>query len=152
MKLRTVVKDDADEEVVVSCRAYTDKIRFLEDVIKNVIGLDNELMLTIGDTQYFVPKGDILFFESLDGKVAAHTVDKMYYTTYKLYELERILPPAFGRASKSCIINTAAIYSIRKNLAGASEVSFRQSVKKVYVSRSYYKSLMERIRETRLTL
>lgn len=152
MKLRTVIREDAEEEILITCREYSDKTRYLEDLIKHVIGIDHELMLTLSDTQYFVPKADILFFESLEGKVATHTADKMYYTTYKLYELEKLLPPAFVRISKSCIVNTAHILSIKKNLAGASEIAFRDGIKKVYASRNYYKTLLKTMEETRLKL
>ena len=152
MKLRTVIREDASEEILITCRRYTDETRYLEDLIKHAVGLDNELMLTLGDTQYFVPKSDLLFFESLEGKVAAHTSEKMYYTTYKLYELEKLLPPSFVRISKSCIVNTAHISSIKKNLAGASEITFRDGIKRVYASRNYYKTLMDTIRETRLRI
>lgn len=150
MKLRTIVDESAKEEITITCRERNNRITFLEDVIRNAIGRDSELLLTIGNTRYFVPKREILFFESLDGKVVAHTADNIYGTTYKLYELEQLLPSFFARASKSCIVNTDAIYSLRKNITGASEITFRTCHKKVYLSRSYYKPLMERINETRL--
>lgn len=150
MKLRTIVDKNTEEEITITCRERNDRIAFLEDVIRNAVGRDSELHLTIGSTQYFVPKHEILFFESLDGKVVAHTADNMYGTAYKLYQLEQLLPPFFARASKSCIVNTNAIYSLRKNITGASEITFRTCHKKVYLSRSYYKPLMERINETRL--
>ena len=98
----------------------------------------------------FRPK-DIIFCESYDGKVACHTNDGIFYSSYKLYELERILPFYFARASKSSLINAKQVYSIRKNISGASEIAFKGSLKKAYLSRNYYKIFMEKINETRLT-
>ena len=150
MKLRTIISEDADEEITLVCRERDERILFLEDVIRNAIGRDSELLLNIGHTEYFIAKKDILFFESTEGKIMAHTADNIYTTSYKLYELEQLLPPFFARASKSCIINTAAIHSLRKNITGASEIAFRSCPKRVYLSRSYYKPFMERLNETRL--
>jgi len=75
----------------------------------------------------------------------------MYFTDKKLYELERLLPSTFMRVSKSCILNVAEIASIDRNLTGASEVTFRNCGKKVFVSRIYYKVLREKIEQMRLT-
>ena len=71
----------------------------------------------------------------------------MYYSNYKLYELEQLLPRSFVRISKSCIINTAKVSAVNKNLAGASEVRFLKTHKKVFVSRMYYKIFKERLDE-----
>ena len=148
MKLRTVVYD-GDEEIVISCRERDDKIIFIEDLIKNAIGQNDSLLLTSGDVQYFIPIKEILFCESFEGHTICHTKDKVLNSAYKLYELEKILSPMFCRASKSTLINCREVYSIRKNLAGASEVSFRSTPKKAYLSRSYYKMFMEKINEMR---
>ncbi len=73
----------------------------------------------------------------------------MYYTEYKLYELEKLMTPTFVRISKSCIINVNKISAIHRSITGASEVSFNNTDKKVYVSRAYYKILKDRLYEMR---
>ena len=108
------------------------------------------MALTLGDTEYFVRKQDILFFETVDGRVKAHTADGMYDTRYKLFELEEIMPASFLRVSKSCILNSAAVRTLSHNLAGASRVTFHGSEKIVYVSRAYYKILREKIESMRI--
>ncbi len=65
-------------------------------------------------------------------------------------ELEKMLPGSFLRVSKSCIMNTEKIRSVRKNITGASEVEFMDSVKKAFVSRSYFKVLTDKLEEKRL--
>ena len=148
LKLTTVITE-GDEEIVIKCNDRSEKIVFIEELIKNALGSNDTLLLTSGQAQYYIGAKDILFCESLDGKVACHTGDGLFYSDKKLYELEEALPDYFGRASKSSIINTKQIYSIRKNIAGASEVSFRQTGKKAYLSRSYFKSFTDKINETR---
>lgn len=149
MKLRTIISD-GDEEIVITCRERSDRIVFIEDLIKNAIGHNDSLLLTSGDLQYFIPIKEIIFCESYDGHTLCHTKDKILNSSYRLFELEKILSPVFCRASKSTLINCREVYSVRKNLAGPSEISFRTTQKKTYLSRSYYKMFMERMNETRL--
>ncbi|MBE6639038.1 MAG: LytTR family transcriptional regulator [Ruminococcaceae bacterium] len=149
MKLYTEVSGEAQEQVVIRCRQRTEKIKLLESIIENLLSDNAELTLTDGETEYFVPKNEILFFETTGSKVAAHTADRMYYTEYRLFELEQIMAPAFQRISKSCIVNCNAICAIRKNLTGASEVMFKDCEKKVYLSRSYYHLLRDKLGEVR---
>ncbi len=149
MKLRTVISD-GDEEIVITCKERSDKIVFIEDLIKNAVGHGSALLLTSGELQYFIPIKEIIFCESYDGRTICHTSDKVLNSSYKLFELEKILSPVFSRASKSTLVNCREVYSIKKNLAGASEIAFRSTQKKAYLSRSYYKMFMEKMNETRL--
>lgn len=149
MKLRTVIQD-GEEEIVISCRERNEKIVFIEDLIKNAIGQSDSLLLTSGDLQYFVPIKEIVFCESFEGHTVCHTKDKVLRSSYKLFELEKILSPSFCRASKSTLINCREVYSVKKNLAGASEIAFRSTPKKAYLSRSYYRMFMEKMNETRI--
>ena len=128
MKVRTVISQSDDEEIVISCKERNESVVFLEDLIKNAIGKGDTIMLTSADTQYFIPIKDILFCESSDGKTICHTENNIFFSTYKLYELEMILPTIFCRASKSCLINCKRIYSIKKNISGASEIHFDASL------------------------
>ena len=76
----------------------------------------------------------------------------MLETGYKLYQLEELLPNAFLRISKSAIVNLNQVYSITRNLTASSLVEFMHSHKRVYVSRNYYKMLVERLAEKRKKL
>ena len=145
-----VSPDTAQDEIIIRCREKNEKIRLIEDVVENVLRGDSELVLTLMDTEYYVPKGDILFFETDGGRVKAHTADRIFSTEYKLFELERIMPPSFVRVSKSCILNILSVEAVRRNPLGASEVYLRGCDKKVYVSRSYYKPMKDRLDELRL--
>lgn len=150
MKFRIEISDGTEEdEIIIRCRQKNDKIRMLENAIESILQENSELILYIRDTEYYIPKRNILFFETDGGKVKAHTDDKIYSADYKLFELEKIMPQSFIRVSKSCILNVALVEGINKNLTGASEVYFRNSSKKVYVSRAYYKLLKEKINEMR---
>ncbi len=145
MRLRTEIVPDGDGEVVIRCRERDENIRRLELLIDQALGDKAQMVLTLGDTEYYIERGEILFFETSDGHVAAHTRDKMFRTNLTLSALEARLSGAFMRVSKFCIVNVAEICAISKDITGNGEVRFRASDKRTYVSRGYYKSLKERI-------
>lgn len=145
LRFRTELREGANDEVVIVCSERNEKIKRLERVIEATLGADAEMVLTLGETEYFVPKRDVLFFETSSGKVTAHTRGKMYYAPYTLFALEGILSEGFMRVSKSCIVNVTEVCAISHAITGNGEVLFRDSDKKVYVSRGYYKALKEKI-------
>lgn len=88
--------------------------------------------------------------ESDGNYILVHTSQDIYKTRRKLYELEELLPRDFIRVSKSTIVNTVRISGIKKNITGASEISFTHSTKRAYASRNYIKALIEIMDEKRL--
>lgn len=147
MKVR--IEESGDDEIVIRCKKQTSEIFKLAYEIENLAS-HGELLLSIGNKEYYVKKTDILFFETEDGKIIAHTEENMYRSDYKLYELEEKLPSYFVRISKSCIVNVMKISCINRNITGASKVTFLNTEKEVYCSRSYLKLLKEKIDEMRL--
>lgn len=150
MKLRVEIADCDEVEVTVRCREINDEIRRIESSLRSSAEKGASLALTLGKDEYFVPYGEILFFESESGHTSAHTADRMYRSPYTLAELEALLPRTFTRASKSCVVNTALISSVSRNPVSASETSFFGTYKKTYISRMYYKAVREIIEETRI--
>lgn len=105
----------------------------------------NKIKLLNNNKEYYIDLDKILFFETEEDFVSAHTVNETFQTKLKLYELEDILSNNFMRISKSTIININHIYSINRNLTSSSIVEFTGTIKKVYVSRLYYKLLKDKI-------
>jgi DNA-binding LytR/AlgR family response regulator len=96
--------------------------------------------------EYYLPAEHILFFETQDEQVYAHTARDVYRIKRRLYELERELPRVFVRVSKSAIVNTARIYSVTRDFTGFSSVSqahFRDTQKTIYISRRYAATLRD---------
>lgn len=142
----------AEDEVIIRCRRMDEHILKLQRDITQAEPEKNCIALRDADSSYFVPLEEILFFETEGKQIQAHTASRMYLTEHKLYELEESLPGSFMRISKSTIVNLDHIYSITKNLTASSAVAFYGTPKKVYVSRSYYKALIERLGERRRNL
>ena len=106
-----------------------------------------ELVFYKKDKEFFFPVTRILFFETSENGIDVHTADDVFSVHQKLYELEELLPSYFMRVAKSTILNTRAVYSVTRNLTASSIVEFRKTVKKVYVSRNYYKALKEMLND-----
>lgn len=150
MKIKTEICAAGEEEILIRCSSKTDQIRRIESILENLLISEKEMVLTLSGTEYYVLIKDILFFESLDGKIYAHTKERMFTCEYKLYELETILPSFFVRISKSTIANVMTITSLRRELVGNGEITFKDCSKKAYFSRGYYKPLRDKIDEMRL--
>lgn len=149
MKIRIEIAPDETEEVVIRTKELTDTVQKIQNAIKSIISEEVKLVLKKDDAQYFLETDSILFFETSESGVCAHTTDDVFDCEYKLYELLDLLPRNFIRVSKSTIINTRYVYSVTRNITASSIVEFRNSHKKVYVSRSFYKEFMARLEEKR---
>ena len=151
MKIKMEIDENLqEEEIIVRCRELSDDVVAMQRRIAEAVHAGMRLAVVRGDLEYYLPRNEILFFETADAVVAVHTATQIYETHLRLYELEKMLPGSFLRVSKSCIMNTEKIRSVRKNITGASEVEFMDSVKKAFVSRSYFKVLTDKLEEKRL--
>ena len=153
MKVRIEIDDSVnEEEVIIRCRNMNETVLRIQSAVMEQNETGHSMLLKQGGKDYYLPVEEILFFETECKAVYAHTRENILETEYKLYELEELLPGFFMRISKSAIVNLNHIYSIARNLASSSVVEFAHSHKQVYVSRNYYKALVERLAEKRRKL
>lgn len=147
MRIRTELSDT--DEIVIRCREKNDRVKKLEIAIEEAISREETITLSSGGADYFVPKGEILYFESSNGSVYAHTAKSVYVAHYRLCELESIMAPSFTRVSKSAIANVMMISSVKREIVGNGELTFYGSDKKVWFSRAYFKLLQYKLEEMR---
>lgn len=151
MKIKIELIDNLEEdEVLIRCSHLSKEIRQIEELLNKSGTQQKGITGYKQDMEVFLSLEDILFFETEDGIVWAHTQSSAYETKYKLYELEEMLPGHFMRVSKSAILNAGVVHSISKNLSAASEVAFKGTHKRVYVSRHYFKPLKCKLEEMRI--
>lgn len=151
MKIRVEIDENVkEEEIILRCRELNDETIAIQKRIAEAVNEGMKLTVTRGESEYYLNLQEILFFETAGAAVAVHTVNQIYTTHQRLYELEEILPGIFLRVSKSTILNIGCIRSVRKNITGASEVEFDGTAKKAFVSRSYFKLLTDKLEEKRL--
>ena len=151
MKIRIEIDENLiEDEVVIHCAGINDEVTKVQKSISEVVNATQKLVFYKDATEYYLELDEILFFETDESGISAHTRKDVYQTKYKLYELEDLLPGFFMRVSKSTILNTRHIYSINRNLTASSVVAFAGTHKQVYVSRYYYKPLISKLEEKRL--
>ncbi len=84
---------------------------------------------------------DIFYFESVDEKTFVCCEREVYQCGYRLYELEeRLEGTDFVRISKSVILNTAKLKSIRPQLNGRFEAVMENGEKQI-INRHYVEAL-----------
>ncbi|MBL4931847.1 LytTR family DNA-binding domain-containing protein [Clostridium paridis] len=150
MKIRIEVDNKIEEnEVIIRCSELNDEVKNIQVSLNDILSQNKNITFYKGDTEYYLSLDEILFFETEENWICAHTVDNIYNVKYKLYELEEFLPGYFMRVSKSTILNTNHIYSITRSISSSSKVEFQNTHKQVYVSRYYYKPLKIKLLEKR---
>jgi len=151
MKIRIEVDENLiEDELIIRCSRLNDDITKVQRAVADITTKAQRFIFYKGDTEYYLTLEEVLFFETEADGICVHTVDNVYQTKYRLYELEELLPGYFMRISKSAILNINQIYSISRNLSASSIVQFQNTHKQVYVSRYYYKPLKERLEEKRM--
>ncbi len=139
----------AEDEIIIRCAKTSDGIRALYAQISELSGQAPRIALYKDQSEYFFSLENVLFFETEGDCVYAHTKTDSFQTKSRLYELEKLLPSAFIRVSKSTILNTARVLAITRNLTSASLVEFEETHKHVYASRRYYAALKTALSERR---
>ena len=151
MKITIDVDDSLKQDyITIHCKELTDDILELQKSLLSKSSSSLRISAFQDDVEHFLELKAIIFMESDGNYILIHTEKDIYKTRRKLYELEELLPRDFIRVSRSTIVNTMRISGIKKNITGASEISFGNSNKKAYASRNYIKLLIEIMDEKRL--
>lgn len=150
MKIRIEIEDSLEEdEIIIRSSGLSTQIQKIQRAVADVVAMGQKLSFYKGDTSYYLPLEQILFFETEGSEIHAHTKTEVYMTKHRLYELEEMLPGFFMRVSKSTILNTRLIYAMTRSISASCVVEFQDTHKQVYVSRYYYKPLKTRLEEKR---
>lgn len=138
-----------ETEVVIKAAQKDSEVTEVLDKLKEMENKFNRLSGYIGETVYSLELKDVLFFETNDRNVYAHTVNNAFLIHYRLYELEENLPDNFLRVSKSSIINVDEILSLSRSVTG-NLVKFKNTYKQIYVSRRFWKDLKNKLNQRKL--
>ena len=126
MKIRIEVDNKIKEnEVVIRCSELSEDVKNIQIMLDDMLSHKKRITFYRGDTEYYLSLEEILFFETEENGICAHTIDNIYNVKYKLYELEEFLPGYFMRVSKSTILNTNHIYSITRSYHHQVRLNFK---------------------------
>lgn len=146
MKVRIEIDENmSEDEIVIRCAQPDERVLKMKRAAESAESEPEIAFFKDADP----PLDSILFFETGEHNLNAHTSDDVFQVKMKLFELEEILPRKFVRVSKSAIVNVKHIYSVERNITSASLISFAGTHKQLYASRSYYKLLKLRLGERR---
>ena len=90
-------------EVTIRCAEIDETVAKIQKLLKEAE--EQHISFFKDDKEFFLPLSDILFFETEEGSIWAHTESESFEVRNKLYELEERLPSFFFRISKSAILN-----------------------------------------------
>jgi DNA-binding LytR/AlgR family response regulator len=145
MPMKINIKQDnsiAETEITILCKQND---RELEAVISSLGLINNTVSGKLDRETFFIPLGEVLYFETIDNKTFFYTNDKIYETTTKIYQLEeKLAETPFVRISKSSIMNIQKVKSIRAE-ENSKLIATLVNGEKIVVSRQYMQSIKTKL-------
>ena len=136
VEIEQIEKEKA-EMVLIRCHEIREEIQEIADFVRSRQGMISGMM---NGAQYEIAVSDLYYIESVDGRTYLYTQKNVYETSYRLYELEKLLKPKrFQRISKSVLVNLMKIQSIQPAFNGRFTILLK-SGEKVVISRNYVKA------------
>ncbi|MCR4954917.1 MAG: LytTR family transcriptional regulator DNA-binding domain-containing protein [Treponema sp.] len=133
---------DEEDEIIIKCENLDEDISLLIESIKN---RRQKISFQKDSKIVFTEMSDILYFESVDDKVFAYTLDDVVETKLKLYQLEEdFLPQEFLRVNKAVIMNLNKVESLSPAFGGRFEAVLKNGYK-VIISRNYVPALKKKL-------
>lgn len=133
--------EHGEPEIVIRCSTIDSRLaKLIEDIRLysfSLTGIKN-------GGRYQIALEDICYFEVVDETTFLYTEREVYSCEYRLYELEeKLAGTVFVRISKSCILNSEKLKSVRTLMNGRLEATLKNEEKQV-VSRHYVEGLKEK--------
>ena len=142
IKLLKISKEQP-EQMEIRCHEITEEIKEIVTFVKTRQG---RLTGIQEDRQFEIPVPDVCYIEAVDNKVFIYSVNQVYETRQKLYELEEILKEKyFIRVSKSLLLNLMKVKAIKPILNGRF-MAVLQSGEEIIISRKYVLELKKALK------
>ena len=135
---------DGEIEVYIKCAKMTEEIETIVAQLR-LVGRQKTVTGNYNGEIYFLNYKDVVYFDTTDRKTFIYTIERVYETALKLYQLEEMLQgTSFIRASKSMILNVKKISSIANTLSGKM-IATLENGEKAEISRNYVPLLKEKL-------
>lgn len=145
MKITIEIDDALGDDVVIKCSKVTEEIRNLLKALND----ENKILVRDSKEEKLISITSIYRVDTVDDKVFVYTANEVYETSYRVYELDNILPSdRFIRINKSGIINVLKIDKLKTDLNRRIKVTLLNGDKEV-VNRTYvsdFKNLLNEIK------
>ena len=144
MKLKLIIDQEKEEELVATVKARTALIDEIEALIAKHASTDRIPGYTEDGIKMLSPN-KIECITVLDGKTyAIDTTNCRYRLKLRLYELEHQLPSSFIRINKSTLANETRLDRFRVTYAGSVDAVFKCGYTE-YVSRRCFAQIKRRL-------
>lgn len=134
----------SQEEIEVLIR-YAKKTRMVEQLRELIESVDKTVKCRADSGEMWIKASDIFYIESVDKRTFVYGDKAVYRTEFRLYQLaEELMSAGFVRASKSCLINSNMLQSIRPLLNSRLEATLTNG-EKINVTRKYIPEIRSRL-------
>lgn len=139
----SMIPESEAELVDIRCHEETDSVREIAAFVRSRQG---QLSGVLDGRQYNIPVSEIMYIESVDNRTFIYTLQKVYGSRQRIYELEENLKPKhFLRISKSSLVNLMKIISVKPALGGRFSAVLSNG-EEIIISRKYVSELKKVLR------
>ena len=143
MKVTIIENPNIKEtEISIVCAKMSNEIN---DIISRISAVGLTVAGKKEEETFLIPIEEILYFESVDGKIFFYTENEIYEAMVKLYKIEESLKNLqFSRISKTVIANLDKLLSIKK-AENSRLVATLVNQEKLVVSRQYVSEIKKKL-------
>lgn len=139
----SMIPESETELVDIRCHEENDSVREIAAFVRSRQG---QLSGALDGRQYNIPISEIMYIESVDNRTFIYTLQKVYESRQRIYELEENLKPKhFLRISKSSLVNLMKIISVKPALGGRFSAVLSNG-EEIIISRKYVSELKKVLR------
>ena len=132
-ELEVVIRGDLNDPQVSQIIAALNSVKAI-----------SRLFLYQEDRTYLCPVADILYFESANNHLIAHTKQGEMEARYKLYELSEMLRGSgFVQIIRGVLVNVSEVLSVEPEFSGNYTATLKTGNRPLIISRKYFKSFRD---------
>lgn len=144
MKIKTE-QDLSCKDMEITIK-YAQEDRRVTRILDFLQSLDMQIRCSIDDAEQMIDIADIYYIESVDKKTFIYLEKEVCQIDFRLYQLkEKLQSSGFVQISKSCLLNSNALESIRPLFNSRMEATLKNG-EKVCVNRKYLKDVKKALR------
>jgi two-component system response regulator LytT len=143
LKIEIFVDEEAtDLKISVTCKQLSPDI---EKILATLRMMNHQLTARKDTEIYLLDIADVIYIESVDRKCFIYTLDEIYESDFRLYELEQQLEEyGFVRVSKSFLIHLQKIHSLKADINRKIRITMSNG-EQIMASRQYADELKKRL-------
>ena len=143
MKIEIFVDEEATYlKISVTCKQLSPDI---EKILATLRMMNHQLTARKDTEIYLLDIADVIYIESVDRKCFIYTLDEIYESDFRLYELEQQLEEyGFVRVSKSFLIHLQKIHSLKADINRKIRITMSNG-EQIMASRQYADELKKRL-------